>query len=443
MTEARAERRHEVLVEGLFRRESAKLIASLARILGPSNIDLAEDLVQETLASALTAWSSALPDKPEAWLMKVARNRAIDAVRSQGTQRRFAAEYARELASGWTRSMTVEESLAAERADENMLRMMLSLCHPALASETHITLILKFLCGLGRRELAAAFLTSEDTIKKRLARGRAKFRELGSLPPLDETVEDRLPSVLNALYLLFNEGYHGSNPVVPARAVLCQEAMQLCDLIIRTAERPAASAHGLMALMCFHSARLESRFDADGQAVPLARQDRATWDRGLIDSGIAHLGRSAQGRALSPYHLEAGIAYKHCLAPSFEETDWPGILELYDLLFRIDASPLVAVLRAVVRAHAGDPAAAVAELAPLEGNPALAGYPFYWASRAEVHALNGDPDQAHADLARATELARSRVEVEAFQRRLEELATLSAADPDTRTEATGPKGRAP
>ena len=498
------------LTEGLFRREAGRLVASLARVFGPSNIDLVEDVVQEALETALQAWNFRVPDNPVAWLSKVARNRAIDVIRRHARERNFAEDYVSQLDSGWTRSTTIEKQLDQDSSDENLLRMMFSLCHPLLSEDTHTTLILKFLCGFGTHELASAYLVSEETIKKRLARGRRKFREQGSLSPVDAYDADRLPSALNAIYLLFNEGFHGSHSTSPTRVVLCDEALRLCGLIEKSV--PGPEVHALLALMHFHYARIRSRYDEAGEVIALSDQDRSAWDgqsirRGIehlglsasgrhmsvyhIEAGIAckhclastfedtdwegilelydllfeinpspliqvirsrydeagevialsyqdrsawdgqsirrgieHLGLSASGRHMSVYHIEAGIACKHCLASTFEDTDWEGILELYNLLFEINPSPLIQVIRATVRAYAGNPGEALNEIQALPDSPSLMNYPFYWAARAEVHSLNGDTRQALEDYERAASLARNRVEENAWKRRIGQLSIV-------------------
>ena len=406
------------MVASLFRHESGRLVAALTRLFGPHNLQLAEDVVQEALECALQAWKFQLPDNPRAWLTKVARNRALDVIRHGAIERRFADDYRAQLASEWTLAATVEESLAEASATENQLRMMLTVCQPQLSEETQVTLILKFLCGFASSEIAAAFLNSEETIDKRLQRGRAALRQLGSLTTAAPggSEDPRLGAVLRALYLLFNEGYHGSHPSMPTRVVLCEEALRLCSLMTEGTYSAGSQAHALMALMCFHFARVPGRIDAKGIYLPLAQQDRAVWDRSLIERGLSHLGRSACGSELSALHLEAGIACQHCLAPTLAATDWGAILGLYDLLYERNASPVIAINRALVRAYAGDPERALVEAVGLAEEPVLARYPFYWAARGEIHAQAGQREEAHGCYQQAATLARSPAEQHAFLR---------------------------
>ena len=393
-------------------------MAALTRLFGPQNLQLAEDVVQEALECALQAWKFRLPDNPAAWLSKVARNRALDMIRRGAVERRFADDYREQLASEWSLATTVEESLAEASTAENQLRMMLTVCQPQLSEETQVTLILKFLCGFASSEIAAAFLSTEETIDKRLQRGRSVLRQLGSLAPatFTDSEDSRRGAVLRALYLLFNEGYHGSHPSMPTRVVLCEEAMRLCAFMTEGTDSGSPQAHALMALMCFHFSRVPGRVDSDGIYLSLAQQDRAVWDRAFMERGLAHLNHSARGPELSALHLEAGIACQHCLAPSLAATDWAAILGLYDLLYRRNPSPVIAINRALARAYAGDPKGALREAVDLAEEPALARYPFYWAARGEIHARENQRAAAHDCYRRAATLARNPAEERAFLR---------------------------
>jgi RNA polymerase sigma factor (sigma-70 family) len=418
MAELTARAGPETLVASLFRHESGRLVAAMTRLFGPHNLELAEDVVQEALECALQAWRFSIPENPTAWLTKVARNRALDVIRHGVVERRFAEEYRAQLASECLLAATVEESLAQTSSAENQLRMMFALCQPRLSEETQVTLILKFLCGFATSEIAAAFLSAEETIEKRLQRGRAALRQLGSLAPapVGDVEDSRSGAVLRALYLLFNEGYHGSNPSMPTRVVLCEEALRLCSLMTDGVHDSWPEAHALMAVMCFHFARVPGRIDSEGNFLPLAKQDRTVWDSSFIERGLSHLSRSARGTELSALHLEAGIACQHCLAASVEATDWSAILELYDLLYARNASPVIAINRALARAYAGDLLGALSEVVELGQEAVLAQYPFYWAARGDIHARADQPEEAHRCYQKAAALARSPAEQYAFLR---------------------------
>ena len=410
------------LLTGLFRHEAGRLVASLSRVLGPHNIELAEDVVQDALETALQSWKLQIPDNPAAWLTRVARNRALDLIRRAGTERRFAAEYVEQPDSEWMLSSTVEDSLSEAAAAENQIRMMLTICQVDLGEETHVTLILKFLCGFSTREIAAAYLTSDATIDKRLQRGRAALKKKLSLVPsnarFDRTILD---SVLAALYLLFSEGYHGSHASSPVRGVLCEEALRLCALLTEEAlsesdQEASPNAHALMALMCLHFARIEGRVDAEGALLPLELQDRLTWSHEFIDRGVVHLAAAASGVELSRYHLEAGIACLHCTASSVEETNWSDVLHLYELLKAQSGNPVVAICCALARAMCGDVHAALIEIVTLGAEPRLLDYPFYWAARGEINARAQRADEAAECFGYAARCARNPPEQHAFLR---------------------------
>ncbi|MCE9575958.1 MAG: sigma-70 family RNA polymerase sigma factor, partial [Deltaproteobacteria bacterium] len=261
------------LVADLFRRESAHLVAALARLLGPANLALAEDVVHDALVSAMQAWRFGAPDDPTAWILQVAKRRAIDLLRRD---RRFGA-LEPVLSAEWALTAAVDTALSPEADGANQLAMMFAICDDSLGPETHVTLILRLLCGLSPAEIARAFLVDVGTIDRRLHRGRARLQALGAIPDVrDDDRRARQPSVEQALYLLFNEGYHGSDPESPLHPAMCADAIRLIELLL--ADRDDARVHALAALCCFTAARLATRMDDDGVIVPLVDQDRARWD---------------------------------------------------------------------------------------------------------------------------------------------------------------------
>ena len=412
--------RSPVLVEHLFRHEAGRMLAALVRVLGLHNLELAEDIVQDTLVRALETWRyGRLPDNPAAWLMQTARNRALDVLRRERSVRKFAPDLTYELDSEWTLVPTLNGLFLEAEIRDDQLRMMFSCCHPRLASEVQVALILKILCGFGTAEIARAFLSNVATIEKRVTRGKAALREAGSLYEIqsDGAIRDRLDAVLAALYLLFNEGYHGSHAELPIRGDLCSEAMRLLALLTehRAAAEPRAVA--LLALMCFHFARLRTRVDDGGSLVLLEAQDRALWDRPMIQRAVELLESAAHGDSVSEFHLEAAIAAKHCLAETYADTDWRGILELYTLLLQIKPTPIVALNRAIVVGQVDGPAAGLAALAGIPEKE-LAGYPFLAAARGEMHRRAGQLREALEHYRAALACARNPVEEETFRQRL-------------------------
>jgi RNA polymerase sigma-70 factor (ECF subfamily) len=331
------------------------------RILGPHNLELAEDVVQESFLAAMRDWSAhGMPDNPAAWLMTAARNRAIDAIRRERTRRTFAADLGKYLDSEWTLALTVDEQFGERWMQDDQLRMIFMCCHPDLAIENRVTLILKTLCGLSVPAIARALLTTEATVNKRLYRTRRALERVRfELPPPSERAA-ALDTVHTALYLLFNEGFQSTTDT-PVLRELCRDAMLLTRLLVDESSIANSQTVALLALMCLSAARLESLVDTDGRLIPLDQQDRSRWDRDLIGRGLGYLARSSRMEAVtaSRYHLEAAIASRHCSAPTFAATDWTSICNLYDRLYETSPSPMVALNRAVAISYRDGPAAAI------------------------------------------------------------------------------------
>jgi RNA polymerase sigma factor (sigma-70 family) len=409
------------LVEDLFRNEHAHLIAALTRTLGTSNLALAEDVVQDALVRAMHAWRFGPPRDPKAWIVRAARNRAIDIIRRE----RRGASLLPGLANMAAVSDTIDAALAPEADRQNQLAMMFAVCDPALTPETHVTLILRWLCGLSPKEIGQAFLVDTQTIDRRLHRGKARLRELGELVDVDllTDLEERRGSVLQALYLLFNEGYHGSNPREPVRPFLCTDALRLTELLLDTPATAHPDVSALAALFCFDIARLPTRLDADRVFVPLEEQDRARWDRPLIERGLARLAESAAGDRMSRWHLEAGIACEHAVAPSVRGTAWGRIVAFYDLLMAQSPGPIVALNRALAVAERDGVEEGQRQLVTVAADKKLARYPFYWAALADLQRRAHQHGEARSSYERAMELSRSPAEQASYRRRLDLLET--------------------
>ena len=397
------------------------MVSHLTRLFGLGHLNLAEDVVQDTLCQALQLWPAhGLPDNPSAWLMRVARNRAIDLIRRDDRFRDVTPDLAALVELKGTdreREPTFEQEI-----QDDQLRMMFSCCHPGLSTEVQVTLILKTLGGFSVAEIASALLVSADSIEKRLGRARKLFRDSGTtLVELTDAadVPSRLEAVSQAIYLLFNEGYHGSQSESTIREDLCFEALRLALLLSEhpAAARPTTSA--LVALFCFSAARLPGRVDAEGFLVQLASQDRSTWDRELVATGFHYLERSAAGRELSAFHLEAAIASLHSRAETYEQTDWARIAELYALLSAVKPTPVVALNRAIAIGQADGPEHGLAALAAIPSAEKLASYPFFPAAQGEFHRLAGRADAARVCFERALQLARNPAEAEFLERKIE------------------------
>jgi predicted RNA polymerase sigma factor len=286
-----------------------------------------------------------------------------------------------------------------------------------------VTLILKTLCGFSVSEIAHAFLASEESIEKRLGRARNLFRSSGDLEEIAAVsdISARLDAVYRAIYLLFNEGYHGSGSERIVREDLCFEAIRLALLLSEHPEGQKPKTHALLALLCFHAARLRGRIDDDGSLIQLEMQDRSKWDGELVEKGFHFLEKASAGSELSDYHVEAGIASLHSAAASYDLTDWIKILELYDTLYRIRPSPIVALNRAVAAGKALGPEEGLVELKRIPESAKLRDYPFYPAAQGEFHLRAGRRLEAAKHFESAVKLARSQSERSFFERKLEEI----------------------
>lgn len=357
------------LVAHLFRHEAGRMTSVLACTLGFDRLDLAEDIVHDAMVQALQSWPfQGIPDNPRAWLYRVAKNRALDVVRRENRFRQIGQE-AEYLHQQDTTDTMAQPLFFDEAITDSQLRMLFAICHPAIAPESQTAMCLKILCGLSVQEIASAFLTSSDTITKRIYRAKEKIRQDGIQleVPTGTYLTSRLDAVLKSIYLLFNEGYNSSHPDALIRQDLCEEAMRLALLLTETPHTHTPAVDALMALMCFQAARFGARVDEAGAIVLLADQDRSRWNHLLIRKGHTYLNRSAEGNTLSDYHLEAGIAMLHSSAPSYPATNWPTVLQYYDLLLACKPSPVVALHRAVALAEVTGPQAAIREVTSLNG----------------------------------------------------------------------------
>jgi RNA polymerase sigma factor (sigma-70 family) len=407
-------------LSALFRRESGRMTSALVRLFGPHNLPLAEDVVHDALCRALEVWKySGIPDNPAAWLMTAAKNRAIDVLRRERSQRDKAGDLEYAIASEAALRPAVEDAFADDALRDEQLRMMFACCHARLAEEVQVALVLNLLCGFGVGEIAGAFLVSEAAMEKRLQRGKHVLGESRGLPEVTpERVAENLETVHGALYLLFNEGYHGNQPVETVRVELCAEAIRLGALLAGAPGIATPATHALLALMCLVAARLPGRLDPNGDLVPLREQDRGTWDQALVRLGIAELNTSATGDEISPFHLEAAIAYEHTIAPAHAETNWTRIVTLYDSLRAVRPSPVVALSRAIAVGELEGPLRALEELAEIPDRERLERSPFYAAAVGEEQLRAGELEGARTSFKTALTLARSPAERRYLELRL-------------------------
>ncbi|HET9264935.1 MAG TPA: sigma-70 family RNA polymerase sigma factor [Vicinamibacterales bacterium] len=410
---------HEI--ESLYRRESRRLISVLTRILGPGNLELAEDVMQEAFVSAMREWTrTGVPDNPSAWLLTTARHRAIDAIRRERTRRTFAADLAMYLDSEWTLAHAVEEAFGEGWASDDQLRMIFMCCHPTVPLDGRVTLILRTLCGLSVPAIARALLTTEAAIYKRLYRTRQALRDVRFELPADDDRPAALDTVHTALYLLFNEG-HLSTGDKPLLRELCRDAMLLVKLIIDESSFATSQTVALMALMCFTAARFDARVDESGRLIPLDQQDRSRWDTSLIRQGFAYLWRSSgmEATAATRFHLEAAIAARHCETATFDETDWGSICRLYDRLIEVDGSPMARLNRAVAISFRDGPQAAIPVVEGIRAAGELPHTHAVAAVLAHLYARAGSPEPARQFLDEALTQARTAHERELIARQVD------------------------
>jgi len=400
------------LVEHLFRHESAKMIATLTRIFGIEHLSLAEDVVQEALGRALQTWPyRGIPENPSAWIMRASRNLALDVIRREKVFRGKEAAIARLIESGGTSTPEALIFSENEIADDR-LRMMFVCCHPVIPPESQVALALKTLCGFSIIEISRAFLTTEAAIAKRLTRAKQKIHE-AHIPfeiPAGNELARRLESVLQSLYLLFNEGYKASGGEKLVREELCNEAIRLAELLGQHHAGDQPQTHALLALMLLNAARTPAREDEQGNLLRLEEQDRTRWDQTMIARGMSRLGDSAAGGKISEYHLQAAIAACHATAVDYRSTDWERILSLYDRLTEFDDSPVVALNRAVAIANVYGPQAGLKAVRAIKDSEKLASYYLFYSVIGELEFRLNNRKAAAEQFRKAFELAETKSE---------------------------------
>lgn len=387
-----------------FRRELGRLVSILSRRFGLHRMELCEDAAQTALLRATQSWSTTLPDDPGAWLYRVAHNHVLDELRREKRDDRYLAE--------------VQVGYAQQEVQDDVLRLLFVCADPAIPVESQLVLALKTLCGFSIGEIALRLFQGEDAVNKRLQRARARLREHAEVQGIDPA---RVESVLHMLYLLFNEGYSSVQADRVIRRELCDEALRLALLLRDDAAGAQPETDALIALMCFHAARFDARTDALGGLVVLEEQDRSRWDRALVERGLEHLMRSTRGEAPSRYHVEAGIAAEHCLAPTYAATNWEEIVRLYEVLERIAPSPLNVLNRAIALAEWRGPAEALAALAAFEAPSWLVSFYLWDATLGELHRRQGDHELALVHTRRALASAPTNPEKALLERRLERI----------------------
>ena len=410
------EARAREMVEAVYRSDSRRVLATLIRLLG--DFDLAEEAMHEAFATAVLRWpSDGVPDNPRAWLVSAGRFKAIDGIRRRArfdaSQHRLVEQFDREEAGP---SVGDDDTV-----EDDQLRLIFTCCHPALPPEGQIALTLREVCGLTTEEIARAFLAPAPTVAQRIVRAKSKIRD-ARIPyqiPARAELSDRLDAVLRVVYLVFNEGYSASAGASVTRHDLSAEAIRLGRLVVELLPEPEAI--GLLALMLLHESRRDTRTSPEGDLVLLADQDRSRWDRARIAEGSALVQRALASRRFGPYTLQAAIAAVHAEAPAAEDTDWGQIVGLYEVLLRIEPSPVVEINRAAAVAMRDGPAAGLALVDAILAGGDLAQYYLAHSARADLCRRLGQTEEARASYRRALELTRQEPERRFLERRLREL----------------------
>ena len=426
MSENAADQLRET-VEAVYRVESRRVLATLIRLLG--DFDLAEEAVHDAFTSALEQWpQTGIPGNPRAWLVSTGRFKAIDRLRRRARFDAALAELANRIDAETTRDPGLEDPNARETGvgnpeiEDDRLRLIFTCCHPALSPDAQVALTLREVCGLTTEEIAHAFLTGPPTVAQRIVRAKSKIRDAG-IPyevPSPGDLRTRLDVVLHVVYLVFNEGYSATSGQLLTRQSLAGEAIRLGRLLIELLPEPEVT--GLLALMLLHDSRREARTSADGELILLEDQDRSLWNHDQIAEGTALVERALSSRRIGPYTIQAAIAAVHTEAPVAAATDWAQIVGLYDVLVRLDPSPVIELNRAAAVAMRDGPLAGLSLIDRILARGELAEYHFTHAVRAELCRRLGRSSDARASYKRALGLVRQEPERRFLERRLRELA---------------------
>lgn len=400
------------------------MVAVLTRIFGLPNIELAEDIVQDAFTKALKEWTFKTPENPAAWLMMTAKNKAIDILRRDRYKKNYEDESSYNLQYEYSSIPIIENLFMHNEIKDSQLRMIFACCHPSLAYADQIAFTLKFCSGFSIDEISAALLSNHETIKKRIQRAK-KFISDKNLKfdiPAGNELKKRLDVVLHSVYLLFNEGYNSGNKSELIRKDLCEEAIRLGLMLTENEYINQPRCFALVALMALLASRFESRLNTDGEIILLEEQDRSKWNTELIKLGLYYLNKSSEGNEISDYHVEAAIVAEHSIAKNFEETNWTRILQLYDILIKINSSPVVLLNRAIVIGKLSGAKKAIEEInsIPYIRKYIKSNYLFS-AVLGEMHKLENNLDEAKANFEMAFQLTNSQTEKKLLQKKLKSL----------------------
>ena len=402
------------IIDHLFRHHSGKMVSVLTRIFGLKHLELIEDAVQDTFIKASISWRKQLPDNPEAWLVQASKNRMLDIFRKLQTEKKH-----KPFLSQGANSIAINELFLDTEIEDAQLRMIFTACHPQLDPRDRISFALKTVSGFSTKEIASALLMKKHSVNKRLHRARQTIRNSGMAfkIPTGKELPDRLDSVLEVLYLIFNEGFHSNKQDILVRKELCVEAMRLCQLLLKNERTRSPEAYALMALMAFHAARIDTKTDADNVLLDLKNQDRSKWHIPYFKMGNAMMHKAVEGDSFSPYHYEAAIAAEHLKAKSFEDTNWDKILKWYQKLHEIQPLPSYLLTMAVVRIQMKNYEEAKELLDQLNADDFNQRAYLYYGTLADYYLGVGENKKALASLDNALEVVHNELERDYIQKK--------------------------
>ena len=407
-------------INHLFRHESGKMISVIARIIGYDKVDEAEDIVQDTLLKAMQTWSiKGVPDNPEAWLYSVAKNKAIDEIRKNKNKVKYESEVSCLLYTDMSLIPTIDKMFLDNEIEDSQLRMIFACCHPSIAIEYQIALILKILAGFSSKEISRALLTNEETTNKRIYRAKKKLAEKNKelSVPIGEQAEERIHSVNRVIYLIFNEGYNATTGDRILREDLCFEALRLAELLTTNQRFRNDYTTSLLALIKCHLSRNKARFDSENNLVTLDKQDRRLWDREMMESAFIDM-QKVKIRTTNKYFLEASISATHCVGPSIEKTDWAMIVSLYDSLYRLEQSPYILLNKFIAISYYKSIGEAITLM---KGITELENYYLFHSTLSHLYKRDGNVEMAIKSLEKAVTLTENKQEIEHLRGKIEKL----------------------
>lgn len=409
------------LTEHFFRNEYGKIVSVITRYLGVNNVETAEDIVQETLLKAVDNWEqNGIPENPQAWLYKAAKNLTINILKRNDYMGKH------EASVNSAPDQFEQVQFSEEIISDEQLKMMFACCHSSISERTQIGLILKILCGFSITEISNAFFSNNETVNKQLVRGRKQLRKNKIAVDISADINSQLNVVLKTIYLLFNEGYSPTKRNELIRFDLCLEAIRLLEIIVANKEvKEKSNIYALLALMYLNASRFKARISEDNSIIEMEKQDRSKWNQDLIQTGTHFLNMAMKENQISLYLILATISANHCIAESYETTNWEEILRLYDDLLRLEDSPTARLNRSVALAMTQGNQAAIQELKSLQMNSDIGKHYLFHATLGEFYKREKNLDKAVEHLTKAIDLSENERDSKLFQKKIQELVPIS------------------